>query len=124
MNAAYELREYVQAGRSPFAEWFEGLNPVTAARVDRYIRRLEAGNFSAAKFVREGVFELRLDFGPGYRVYYGREGRAVIILLGGGSKGRQAADIGAAVARWKLYKQAKAKMALTRNYKETVVARI
>ncbi len=109
MSAAYELREYIEAGRSPFGEWFKELDPVTAALVDRYIRRLEAGNFSAAKFVREGVFELRLDFGPGYRVYYGREGRAVIILLGGGSKRRQAADIAAAVQRWKAYKQAKAK---------------
>src|SRR5256885_13704393 len=108
MNAAYELREYVQAGRSPFAEWFDDLNPVTAARVDRYIRRLEAGNFSAAKSLREGVFELRLDFGPGYRVYYGREGRTIIILLGGGSKRRQAADITAATERWRRYKKTKA----------------
>jgi putative addiction module killer protein len=54
------------------------------------------------------VFELRLDFGPGYRVYYGREGRTIIILLGGGSKRRQDADIAAAVERWKRYKQTKA----------------
>ena len=78
-----------------------------AARVDRCIRRLEAGNFGAAKSLREGIFELRLDFGPGYRVYFGREGRAIIILLGGGSKRRQAADIEAAAARWKQYKQQK-----------------
>jgi putative addiction module killer protein len=57
------------------------------------IRRLEAGNFGAAKSLRDGVFELRLDFGAGYRVYYGREGPTVIILLGGGSKRRQDADI-------------------------------
>ena len=80
---------------------------MTAARVDRYIRRLETGNFGAAKPLRDGVFELRLDFGPGYRVYYGREGRTIIILLGGGSKRRQDADIAAAVARWKRYKQTK-----------------
>ena len=65
MNGSFEIREYTEAGRSPFAEWFDGLDAVTAARVDRYIRRLEAGNFGAAKLVREGVFELRLDFGPG-----------------------------------------------------------
>ncbi len=107
MAETFEIREYNEAGRSPFAEWFDALDAVTAARVDRYIRRLEAGNFGAAKSLREGVFELRLDFGPGYRVYYGREGKTVIILLGGGSKRRQEADIAAAVERWKRHKQAK-----------------
>ena len=107
MGEAFEIREYVEPGRSPFAEWFDDLDSVTAARVDRYVRRLEAGNFGAAKALREGVFELRLDFGPGYRVYYGREGRTIIILLGGGSKRRQDADIAAAVERWKRYKQMK-----------------
>ncbi len=95
----------MEGGRSPFAEWFEELDPVTAARVDRHIRRLETGNFGAAKPLREGVFELRLDFGPGYRIYYGREGRTIIILLGGASKRRQAADITAAVERWNRYKE-------------------
>jgi putative addiction module killer protein len=108
MNGSFEIREYAEGGRSPFAEWFGGLDAVTAARVDRYIRRLEAGNFAAAKALRDGVFELRLDFGPGYRVYFGREGRALIILLGGGSKRRQDADIAAAVERWKRYKQTRA----------------
>jgi len=105
MNGAFEIREYTEAGRSPFAEWFNALDRVTAERVDRYLLRLEAGNFGAAKLLREGVFELRLDFGPGYRVYYGCEGRSLIILLGGGSKRRQDADIAAAVARWKRYRQ-------------------
>jgi putative addiction module killer protein len=108
MNGSFEIREYTEGGRSPFAEWFDDLDAVTAARVDRYVRRLEAGNFGAAKPLRDGVFELRLDFGPGYRVYYGREGRTIIILLGGGSKRRQDADIAAAVERWKRYKQTKA----------------
>src|SRR5512136_3292635 len=99
MNESFEIREYTEANRSPFADWFDGLDPVTAARVDRYIRRLEAGNFGAAKPLREGVFELRLDFGLGYRVYFGREGRTLVILLGGGSKRRQDADMAAAVKR-------------------------
>ena len=107
MNGSFEIREYTEGGRSPFAEWFDDLDAVTAARVDRYVRRLEAGNFGAAKLLHDGVFELRLDFGPGYRVYYGREGRTIIILLGGGSKRRQDADIAAAVERWKRYKQTK-----------------
>jgi putative addiction module killer protein len=108
MNGSFEIREYTEAGRSPFAEWFNALDAVTAARVDRYLRRLEAGNFGAAKSLRGGVFELRLDFGPGYRVYYGREGRTIIILLGGGSKRRQDADIAAVVERWQRYKQTRA----------------
>jgi putative addiction module killer protein len=107
MSASFEIREYTQGGRSPFAEWFEDLDSVTAARVDRYIRRLESGNFGAAKIVGEGVYELRLDFGPGYRVYFGRDGKTLVILLGGGSKRRQDADIAAAIARWKRYQQAK-----------------
>src|SRR5258708_27718125 len=108
MPETFEVHEYAEAGRSPFAAWFEALDAVTAARVDRYVRRLEAGNFGAAKALRDGVFELRLDFGPGYRVYYAREGRTLIILLGGGTKRRQAADIAAAVQRWKQYKQTRA----------------
>ena len=107
MDGSFEIREYIEAGRSPFAEWFNDLDAVTAARVDKYVRRLEAGNFGTAKSLREGVFEMRLDFGPGYRVYYGREGRNIIILLSGGSKRRQDADIAAAVELWKRYKQTK-----------------
>src|SRR6185436_14563619 len=106
MAAAFEIREYMVEGRSAFAEWFDKLDAVTAARVDRYIRRLETGNFGAAKALNEGIFELRLDFGPGYRVYYGRDGKTIIILLGGGSKRRQSADIAAAIERWKRFKQA------------------
>lgn len=107
MNGSFEIREYIADGRSPFADWFDELDAVTADRIDRYIRRLEAGNFGAAKSLRDGVFELRMDFGAGYRVYYGREGRTIIILLGGGSKRRQDADIATAVERWKRYKQTK-----------------
>ncbi len=100
----YRIEEYTEGGRSPFGKWFDDLDSGTAARVDRYIRRLEAGNFGAAKALRSGVFELRLDFGPGYRVYYGLDGKTLVILLGGGNKRRQNADINAAVERWKRYK--------------------
>jgi putative addiction module killer protein len=65
MDAPFEIREYTADGRSPFAEWFDDLDSVTAARVDRYIRRLECGNFGAAKVVGEGVSELRLEFWAG-----------------------------------------------------------
>jgi putative addiction module killer protein len=107
-NGCFGIREYTTGGRSPFARWFGTLDSVTAARVDKYIRRLEAGNFGAAKSLRDGVYELRLNFGPGYRVYFGRGNRTVIILLGGGSTRRQAVGIAAAVERWKRYKMTSA----------------
>ena len=69
--------------------------------------RVENGNFSTAKGVGSGVFELRLDFGPGYRVYFGKDGEQLVILLGGGSKRRQQADILAAHALWAEYKKRK-----------------
>ncbi len=107
MHKSFEIREYAETGNSPFADWFDELDSVTAARVDRYIRRLESGNFGAAKVVGSGGSELRLDFGPGYRVYFGRDGTKLIILLGGGSKRRQSADIADAIARWRRYQLAK-----------------
>ena len=69
--------------------------------------RLEVGNFSAAKGAGEGIYELRLDFGPGYRVYFGKDGEQLVILLGGGTKKRQGADIQAAQALWHEYKRTK-----------------
>jgi putative addiction module killer protein len=107
MQKIFEIKEFIETGNSPFADWFDSLDAVTAARVDKYIRRLEAGNFGAAKSLEEGVFELRLDFGPGYRVYFGRDGKTIIILLGGGSKRRQSADIATAIERWTRYRQSK-----------------
>ncbi|HTB85837.1 MAG TPA: type II toxin-antitoxin system RelE/ParE family toxin [Candidatus Sulfotelmatobacter sp.] len=77
------------------------------ARIDKYVRRLETGNFGSAKMLQEGVSELKIDFGPGYRVYFGRDSKTIIILLGGGSKRRQSADIAAAIERWKRYKHSK-----------------
>jgi putative addiction module killer protein len=68
---------------------------------------MEQGNFSAAKSVGSGVSELRLDFGPGYRVYFGKDGECLVILLGGGSKKRQQSDIAAAHALWVEYKKRK-----------------
>lgn len=68
---------------------------------------MESGNFSAAKGVGAGVSELRLDFGPGYRVYFGRDGERLVILLAGGTKRRQQADIEAARVLWAEYKRRK-----------------
>jgi len=104
----FEIREYeTKSAHSYFGEWFDRLDSGTAARVDKYIRRLESGNFGSSKSVGEGVYELKIDLGPGYRVYYGRDGKTLIILLGGGSKKRQSTDIAAAQKRWESYKKAK-----------------
>lgn len=101
-----EIRYYVAAdGRQPFAEWFADLEPVTRAKVARAIARMEQGNLSNVKPVGGGVLEYRIDLGPGYRVYFGRDGETLVILLTGGSKKRQQRDIEAAAAFWQDYKR-------------------
>jgi putative addiction module killer protein len=103
-----ELLEYVNAaGVSPFARWRAKLDAATRARVTVAVLRLEAGNFSAVKGVGAGIFELRMDFGPGYRVYFGKDGEELVLLLGGGTKKRQQADIEAAKELWLEYKRTK-----------------
>ena len=94
-------------GRQPFAAWFSDLESVARAKVARAIVRLEQGSFSNVKSVGEGVFEYRIDFGPGYRVYFGQDGPALVILLNGGTKQRQQRDIETAHAYWRQYKESK-----------------
>ena len=101
----YSVVEYLENGKSPYAEWFRSLDSDAAAKVDRYIRRMENGNFNAAKMLRQGVFELRIDSGPGYRIYFGRVGLVLVILLAGGTKRTQRQDIEKAIARWTAYKK-------------------
>lgn len=106
MGGPVVTREYLDRdGRSPFARWFDELHAAAAARVAAGLYRLEQGNFSNVRGVGAGVYELKIDFGPGYRVYFGKAGAQVVILLAGGSKKRQAADIAAARAAWAEYKQ-------------------
>jgi len=101
-----DVREYVDSvGRSPYAAWFDRLNPQAAAKVAKALTRLALGNFSNVKGVGSGVFEYRIDFGPGYRIYFGKDGERLVIVLGGGSKKRQQEDIKAAVAIWQDYKR-------------------
>ena len=103
-----QIHQYIDSsGCNPFNRWFEKLDDGARARITVSLDRLERGNFSAAKGVGAGVFELRLDFGPGYRVYFGKDGERLVILLGGGTKKRQQTDIDAACALWKEYKQRK-----------------
>lgn len=103
-----EPREFLDtSGRSPFARWFEGLNAVAAARVTIALTRLGQGNFSNVEGVGAGVYEIKIDFGPGYRVYFGKDGERLVILLGGSSKQRQSAAVAAAQAAWAEYKRRK-----------------
>ena len=103
-----EIREFVDAGgRSPFADWYDDLNVHAAAKVTTALVRMEHGNFSNAKGVGTGLFEHRIDFGPGYRVYFGKDGDTLIILLGGGTKKRQQKDIWDAQTLWREYKRRK-----------------
>jgi putative addiction module killer protein len=103
-----DIRYYVASdGHEPFAEWFADLEAVALAKVTRGLARLEQGNFSNVKSVGEGVLEYRIDFGPGYRVYFGRDGETLVILLTGGTKKRQQRDIDAARMYWRDYKLSK-----------------
>jgi putative addiction module killer protein len=103
-----EVREYLdRTGRSPYAEWFDGLDASAAAKVASAVIRMSQGNLSSVKGVGSGVFEYRLDFGPGYRIYFGKDGEWLVILLAGGTKKRQSKDIKDATARWHDYKQRK-----------------
>jgi putative addiction module killer protein len=100
--------EYLdREGSSPFAKWFGGLDATPAAKVTTAVRRMELGNFSNVKGVGSGIFEYRIDFGPGYRVYFGKDGDTVVILLAGGTKKRQDRDIATAQERWEDYKERK-----------------
>ena len=103
--AQFSLVEYVEDEKSYFAEWFTGLDAAPAARIDRYVRRMESGNFGDSKSVGKGVRELRIDLGPGYRVYYGIDEGRIVLLLGGGTKRGQSRDIRNAIDRWTTYKE-------------------
>jgi putative addiction module killer protein len=92
----------------PFSDWLASLKDSRAVGTVRArLNRIRLGNFGDCKSVGGGVAELRIDFGPGYRVYYGREGSLVVILLCGGSKRTQARDILRAQSYWKEYLDAK-----------------
>jgi len=103
-----EVVEYIREdGSSPYRTWFRGLAPQAAAKVAAAKQRLEMGNTSSVKWIGT-IGEYRIDWGPGYRVYLGRDGDALIILLGGGTKKGQQGDIGRAKAMWAEYKARKA----------------
>lgn len=94
-------------GRNAFERWFEKLDEDIQARVTVYLDRLERGNTGAVKAIGGMLQELRLDFGPGYRIYFGWDGERLVILLGGGTKRRQQADIEHARMLWTEYLERK-----------------
>lgn len=103
-----EIVQYeTEAGDCQFSVWFEDLDARAAAKVRTAIARIETGNFGDVKPVGEGVSERRIDFGPGYRVYFAQDGEKVVILLVGGTKKRQQRDIDQAKAHWRDYKHRK-----------------
>jgi len=102
------VREYLDSSDdSPYAAWFDSLNAEAAAKVTPAVIRVSLGNFSNVEGVGSGVFEYKHDFGPGCRIYFGKDGETLVILLGGGTKRRQQRDINAALANWQDYKRRK-----------------
>lgn len=103
------MRSFVErSGRAPVENWLASLDRQAQAKVAIALSRLARGNRSHVKGVGDGVAELRLNWGPGYRIYFGQDGEILVILLAGGTKKRQGEDIAAAKARWAEYKSRKA----------------
>ncbi len=101
-----EIRRYVTAdGKDVLGEWLAKLNdPRAQAKIAVRIDRMASGNFSDCKPLRESLWELRIDWGPGYRVYYAKVGLRTVLLLGGGDKRKQSADIERALVRLSDYR--------------------
>ena len=103
-----EIRAYTTAtGQQPFRAWYDKLHRPAKERVTRALVQIANGNLSNTKLVGSGVLEFRIDFGPGYRVYFGRDGQQIVVLLAGGDKRRQQRDIDAAITWWAEYKSTK-----------------
>ena len=95
-------------GKRPFRIWLEGLSDQrTVRKIEARIARVRQGNFGDSKPVGEGVIELRINYGPGYRAYFSRDGDTLVILLCGGDKSSQDKDIKLAKKYWKEYKEKK-----------------
>ncbi|MBI2608717.1 MAG: type II toxin-antitoxin system RelE/ParE family toxin [Deltaproteobacteria bacterium] len=101
------LVEYeAENGKSLFSEWLNGLKDITArAIIRKRLNRIRMGNFGNTRSIGDGVFEFKIDFGPGYRVYYGLDGDTLVVLLCGGDKGSQDRDIQKAKEYWQDYRR-------------------
>ena len=106
-KAPHTLDEYVTAeGKNPFREWLHALRDVRArARIRVRLNRVRLGNFGDAKSIGDGVSELRIPYGPGYRVYFARTGSTVVLLLCGGDKSTQKRDVNTAKDYWLDYQR-------------------
>ena len=103
-----ELRKFqTEPGGIPFDAWMARIDLHARIRIARRLDRVTRGNFGDHKRLSHGVSELRIDYGPGYRVYYGQDGQHLVILLGGGTKKRQSAAIQQAQTYWNHYKREK-----------------
>lgn len=104
----YEIRFYIDSNKkNHFREWLKKLHDDRAkGALLRRAVRMQEGNFGDCKYLRDGVWELRIDMGPGYRVYYAKVGSKIILLLCGGDKRKQNSDIDRACAYWNDWKQA------------------
>jgi len=104
----YLVKEYLTPdGISYFSKWFDNLNSAAASKVRVAVARIETGNFSNTKSLGSGVFEIKIDYGPGYRIYYGNDGEKIVILLAGGTKKSQQKDINKAHILWSEFKKRK-----------------
>ena len=105
---SYEIHALLlEDGTSPYAEWFNSLDPLAAAKISVAKVRMELGNLSNVEWFR-GIGECKIDWGPGYRIYLAKDGLRILILLGGGTKKRQQKDIDKAIELFESYKQRKA----------------
>jgi len=112
----FEIAYYLtEAGRSPFIVWLDGLRDLKAYQaIDKRIARLKSGNFGDCKYFHS-LIEMRIDYGPGYRIYCGKDGKALIILVFGGTKRGQAQDIEKAKGYWADYQKRTARQRALRN---------
>lgn len=104
----YQIEHYLTASdqKDLYLDWLQHLRDHQAKiAVIRRVARIEQGNFGDHKFCRDGVWELRIDVGPGYRVYYAIAGQRIVLLLCGGNKRTQSADIVHAVECWQDWKR-------------------
>lgn len=108
----FEVKIYAEDnGGCPFEEWRRGLGAAERARATKAVESLALGHTGNCRrlVAADGVCELRLDFGPGYRIYYGQDGRTLVLLLCGGDKSTQRRDIVKAMRLWSKYREGKTK---------------
>lgn len=108
MSSLIKILFYItDSGKQPFVEWLAKRDVKVKAIVAARLARVRLSNFGDSKLIKkgEGVWELRISFGPGYRIYFGKHGKEIVVLLTGGDKGSQSRDITKAKEYWQKYKE-------------------